>query len=351
MSTRSKSTARPAGAKAKASKVSGKPRKAKASKAVAAKPRKAKASKAAAAKPRKAKASKPSSTRASSAASEGARDAASAALEVGKAFVGAATDGAGARAAEPDPAPSSTKVAATPVAAAFRSAAAQAAEELGEADDEVDAEAAQPATPGAFATVAARLGSLVSALFGRKAHAAPVQDATRLLESDHAKVKALFHQNRDLPEDAGADRATIYAQIRDELTVHAAIEEELFYPAMAALDGDDPTRMVAEANEEHALVKQLIEELDDLRQDDLAFRAKLKVLEDLVLHHAAEEEKEMFRSCRDRMPEDRRRDLGAELATRKQELRLEREGEVADEVGGDGRAPADAPDGDVRAPN
>lgn len=181
--------------------------------------------------------------------------------------------------------------------------------------------AATPAT--GLMAVAQRLGSFVGSLFGRRPQATPVEDAISILEKDHKKVEALFSEFQQLGERALASRTAVYEQIRDELTIHATIEEELFYPAVRAMREKEPTRMVNEADEEHALIKQLLGELAQLGAEDATFSAKMKVLEDITLHHAKEEEKDMFPECKDGMSHEQRQHLGAQLATRKAELKAE----------------------------
>lgn len=146
------------------------------------------------------------------------------------------------------------------------------------------------------------------------------QDPTTMLKKDHAKVKKLFQSFEDAGDRALKLRLSLFEQIREELTIHATIEEEIFYPAVNAARSKDAKKMVAEANEEHALVKQLIAELGELEAGELQFSAKMKVLKDLVLHHAKEEEKEMFKEAKEDLSEDQLDELGARMAARKEEL-------------------------------
>jgi len=144
------------------------------------------------------------------------------------------------------------------------------------------------------------------------------QDAVQLLTADHAEVSALFRKY-DKIADAhapAADRQAHAEQICTLLTVHATIEEEIFYPAARGeIDDDD---LLDEAEVEHASAKQLIAEIQGMKAGDRLFDAKVKVLGEYVEHHVEEEEKEMF-------PESRDSDLdlkalGVQLAERKAEL-------------------------------
>jgi hemerythrin superfamily protein len=116
-------------------------------------------------------------------------------------------------------------------------------------------------------------------------------DALALLKADHRKVEELFS------EFEGARRADqkarIVKQICLELTVHAALEEQEFYPvAREALDDDED--LVDEANVEHASLKWLIAQLEGATPDTELYAAKVTVLKEYVQHHVKEEEKEMF---------------------------------------------------------
>jgi hemerythrin superfamily protein len=148
------------------------------------------------------------------------------------------------------------------------------------------------------------------------------QDAIQLLMADHAEVEALFKQFQKA-KDNGGQKGDIVEQICKALSVHAEIEEEIFYPAARdALDekGED---MMDEAEVEHGAIKGLVEQLQDASPDDEMYDAKVKVLSEYVTHHVKEEEGTMF-------PKIKKTDLdldelGAELMERKTELMGEEE--------------------------
>lgn len=119
-------------------------------------------------------------------------------------------------------------------------------------------------------------------------------DAIALLTADHKKVKGLFARFEKLMEQDGADKekAELAAQICNELTVHAQVEEEIFYPAVReAIDDED---LMDEADVEHAGAKDLIAQIEAMQPGDELFDAKVVVLGELVDHHVKEEEGEMF---------------------------------------------------------
>jgi len=123
-----------------------------------------------------------------------------------------------------------------------------------------------------------------------------IQKATQILKEDHAKVKEIFEEYEDLGSRAHAGKMHRFMELKRELTIHAQIEEEIFYPAIRERGEEDEhaRELVTEAIEEHAVVKTLLEELSSLTPRDEEFDAKMKVLQDNVLHHAEDEEKEMF---------------------------------------------------------
>ncbi|MCW2404828.1 hemerythrin superfamily protein [Sphingobium sp. B1D7B] len=144
--------------------------------------------------------------------------------------------------------------------------------------------------------------------------AAKPADAIKLLKDDHKEVKGFFDQYADLEDDA--EKQALADKICLALTVHAQIEEEIFYPAAReAIDDDD---LLDEAEVEHASAKQLIAEIQAMKAGDRLFDAKVTVLGEYVEHHVEEEEQEMFAESRE--SELDLKALGAELAARKAEL-------------------------------
>ena len=142
-------------------------------------------------------------------------------------------------------------------------------------------------------------------------------DAIKLLKNDHDEVEAMFKQFFKMKKD-GAQKSELIEQICTALTVHAEIEEEIFYPACRDALGEDGEQLMDEAEVEHGGMKNLIEQIEDADPDDEMTAAKVKVLCEYVTHHVKEEEGKMF-------PKVKKSDLdldelGAELMERKQEL-------------------------------
>ncbi len=110
-----------------------------------------------------------------------------------------------------------------------------------------------------------------------------------LLKEDHDKVLDLFESYEDASEE---EQKEIVATIVRELDIHAALEESIVYPAIRA-ELDDQSIM-NEADEEHRLAALLVDELKKFKPGNPKFDAKVRVLGDLVDHHAEKEEEELF---------------------------------------------------------
>ena len=124
---------------------------------------------------------------------------------------------------------------------------------------------------------------------------------------------------------AGVGEAPIESQegvqICAMLSVHATIEEEIFYPAFRdAVRSKDDKKMYYEAKEEHHVVKLVLPEVKEGGMAVEEFAAKCKVLKELVEHHADEEEKEMFPEARKALSRAELQELGERMAARKKEL-------------------------------
>jgi hemerythrin superfamily protein len=145
-------------------------------------------------------------------------------------------------------------------------------------------------------------------------------NAIELLKRDHDDVDKLFSQYEDIKDgDDDAEKELLVAQICDALTVHAQIEEEIFYPAArGALDPDEGMDLLDEAAVEHQTLKDLIARLEAAPTDDPLYDAGVKVLSEYVKHHVKEEENELFPKCKSsQMNLDV---VGAQLGDRKADL-------------------------------
>ena len=114
----------------------------------------------------------------------------------------------------------------------------------------------------------------------------PAIDAVALLKADHRKVEDLFAKFEAAKGDG--KKKSIAEQICMELTIHAKIEEDIFYPACEGKVEED---LLKEAYVEHDGAKVLIAEIEAGGPDDEFYDAKVKVLSEMIKHHVKEEEK------------------------------------------------------------
>jgi hemerythrin superfamily protein len=140
-------------------------------------------------------------------------------------------------------------------------------------------------------------------------------DALQMLREDHRKVKDLFRQFEEA--EGGATKKAIFDTIYLELVVHSKIEEEIFYPSVRRQG--DGTEMVRQAEEEHALVDQLLNEIVGMDPNDPSYDAKFHVLKDNVEDHIQEEESEILPHAAE-VGLARLERLGEKMAQRKAEL-------------------------------
>jgi hemerythrin superfamily protein len=137
--------------------------------------------------------------------------------------------------------------------------------------------------------------------------------ATDILKKQHREVKGLFKKIENTEESS--ERKQLLDQITQALELHTRLEEEIFYPAVRGLETRQAEEMVAEALEEHHVVKLVLADLPHVDPEDERFEAKMTVLSELVEHHADEEEKEMFKSAK-RLGDDELEALGELMEAR-----------------------------------
>lgn len=137
-------------------------------------------------------------------------------------------------------------------------------------------------------------------------------DAIVMLKEDHKRVKQLFRKLE------GHDLSVI-PKICAELTIHAEIEEKVFYPAIR---GEVEALDVNEAYEEHHVAKVLIRELEKMSPKAERYEAKAVVLMEMVRHHIDEEEGELFPDVREALGRNRLKEIGAEMETFRTSLKV-----------------------------
>jgi hemerythrin superfamily protein len=154
----------------------------------------------------------------------------------------------------------------------------------------------------------------------RKAPARSVpQDATRILTADHKKVSKIFAEYEKVRNDDSERKQVLVKMACDELTMHAQVEEEIFYPALHEAFKEKEEGLVDEAEVEHGSIKQLIGTLQSSDPDDRLYDANVTVLSEYVKHHVKEEENEIFPKARKSKALDLKQ-MGEQISTRKAQL-------------------------------
>lgn len=155
---------------------------------------------------------------------------------------------------------------------------------------------------------------LIMATTAKKTATTKPKDAIALLKADHKLVNELFEQYEK--SRSVNKKKQLVSQICTELTVHAQVEEEIFYPAVKQALKDK--ELIPEATVEHATLKDLIAQVEGVEPDGEMFDAKIKVMSEYVKHHVKEEQNEIFPKAKatklDMVA------LGGQLTERKAEL-------------------------------
>jgi len=139
-----------------------------------------------------------------------------------------------------------------------------------------------------------------------------MSDAITQLKDDHEKVEKLFKKYDDTTSRAVKTRRKLVDQMIEELSIHAAIEEQVFYPISRVLS-EESLDQTLEALEEHHLVKITLAELVKLDPTDERFHPKVTVLMENVRHHVEEEEQYLFPMMRKAFGRNDMSDLGDAL--------------------------------------
>lgn len=148
-----------------------------------------------------------------------------------------------------------------------------------------------------------------------------MKNAIQLLTDDHKKIKAQLEELANTTPRAVKKRAELLDEIATMLKVHTTIEEEIFYPAFKQAGNKDDAKMYFEAMEEHRAAGELV--LPDLmgtKPDSEKFSGRAKVLKELVIHHADEEEEDMFKRAKSLFDADALDALGERMQARKAQM-------------------------------
>lgn len=139
-------------------------------------------------------------------------------------------------------------------------------------------------------------------------------DAITLLKNDHRHVEKLFKQI----EKGNGNREELFRALKNELEVHAEIEERLFYPAVK--EAKQTHDLVLESFEEHKQVKIVLNDLAQADKGTEHWLAGLKVLMEDVQHHVGEEEDDLFPNVKDKVLSKEQLE---ELGTRMEQMKTQ----------------------------
>jgi hemerythrin superfamily protein len=145
------------------------------------------------------------------------------------------------------------------------------------------------------------------------------EDAVDLLDADHKAVKKLFITFKALCDDEApaAEKQAVAEKICQELTVHAQLEEEIFYPAVREATGDDA--LLDEAVLEHAQAKDLIAQIQEMDPEDEGYDDTVQELGQDIDHHVLEEREQIFMKAK--LADLDLRGMVPALVQRKEELK------------------------------
>lgn len=140
-------------------------------------------------------------------------------------------------------------------------------------------------------------------------------DAFKLLKQDHKEVKGIFKKLESSRPSKAREKG--FQQLYQELSLHTEVEENIFYPRLRQEDKLRET--IGEAYEEHHVAKLLLDELAQTSMEDERWDAKLSVLKEMVEHHVAEEEGELFPKAAKALGKEESKALGQQIEAAKKE--------------------------------
>lgn len=174
---------------------------------------------------------------------------------------------------------------------------------------------------------------------------ASANDAIAMLIDDHKRVQKLVKEFEKAHEQEDMESCRQIAQtVCMELEAHAALEEELFYPAAReALEDED---LIEEAEVEHQSAKELIAKLKELDPNDPKYAATFTVLGEYVNHHVKEEEGQIFKEVKKAKMD--LESLGEQMRNRREDLMAEEQS--ADEEAENMSAQSGSASGQIKPP-
>ena len=141
-------------------------------------------------------------------------------------------------------------------------------------------------------------------------------DVLSVLKQDHETIKDLFSKFESAPKAAHDKKIALFEQIRFELTIHSKAEEEVFYPAVKAFDGEG-RKLVTRALQEHKQVDDLLTQISRMSAADDRFDDKVLALIEDADHHIVEEEGKIFQFAKENCPPEQLDEMAIEVEKRK----------------------------------
>lgn len=138
-------------------------------------------------------------------------------------------------------------------------------------------------------------------------------DAFEILRQDHQKVSGIFQQI----EKGAGNQEQLFRQLKQELNLHAQIEETILYPALQ--QQSETSEITKEAYEEHQEVKDLLAELEAMSPGEEDWDSLIQELKASVEHHVEEEEGEMFSRAREVLSQQQIEEIGQRIQAAKQQ--------------------------------
>ena len=141
---------------------------------------------------------------------------------------------------------------------------------------------------------------------------------TEVLRQAHQRFRALFAEYLA----SGPDRQReIFRTLKEDLQIHARIEEELFYPAVVRVRSQEARAVVRNGLEEHQVLEGLLAEIDQMDAGDQGYDERFEALRENVERHLQDEEERIFAQAVSHLSDSRLEKIGSDMEARKKELR------------------------------
>jgi hemerythrin superfamily protein len=142
-------------------------------------------------------------------------------------------------------------------------------------------------------------------------------NALNILKKDHSTVRSLFNKYSRAGKASHEKKLEIFEQMRRELQIHTRAEQEIFYPAIKAMNGTESRKLMTDALNEHKQVDELLTQISRLKPSDTNFDESIETLFEYVDHHIEHEEGEIFQFVAENYSEEELSDIGKQIEERK----------------------------------